>query len=243
MKTVVVTGAASGIGRALAEDLLSEGAQVVACDRDAPGLEPLGARGARCVTADLATTQGRTALCDAAAGLTHLVNCAGLIRLVPLDAVDEDLWDLTMAVNAKAVFFLCQALVPQIPPGGSVVNLSSTAAKTGSTLEAAPYAAAKAAVLSITRAFAHAHAARGVRVNAVCPGIIDTPMQDDVVARIAAHRDTTADAVHAARLATVPMARVASAHECAAAIRFLLSDDASYITGQAINVCGGLVTY
>jgi NAD(P)-dependent dehydrogenase (short-subunit alcohol dehydrogenase family) len=166
-----------------------------------------------------------------------------VIRMTPLDEVDEELWDWTFAINARAVFFLCQALIPRIPPGGAVVNLSSTAAQTGSTLEGAVYAAAKAAVLSITRSFAHAHARRGVRVNAVCPGIIDTPMQDDVLARMAAHRRTTPEALHQARLGTVPMARSARPEECAAVIRFLLSDAAGYMTGQTVNVCGGLMMH
>jgi NAD(P)-dependent dehydrogenase (short-subunit alcohol dehydrogenase family) len=239
----VVTGAARGIGRAVAEVLLDEGAPVLAADLDAGGLAPLADRGAEVLVADLAAAEGRAALVAAAGAVTHLVNSAGVIRMTPLEEVDEALWDWTFAINARAVFFLCQALVPRMPPGGAVVNLSSTAAKTGSTLEGAVYAAAKAAVLSITRTFAHAHAARGVRVNAVCPGITDTPMQDDVLARLAAHRGTTADEVHQARLATVPMRRSATPRECAAVIRFLLSDAAGYMTGQAINVSGGLVMY
>lgn len=239
----VVTGAASGIGRALAEGLVRDGHEVLGVDRDEVGLAPLAERGAATLTCDLATAEGRRAVVDASDGVTHLANVAGVIRMTPLDEVDEALWDWTFDLNAKAVFFLCQALIPRIPPGGAVVNLSSTAAKTGSTLEGAAYAAAKAAVLSMTRTFAHAHAARGVRVNAVCPGIIDTPMQDDVLARMAHHRNTTAEALNEARLATVPMARGATPDECAAAIRFLLGDASSYMTGQSINVSGGLVMY
>jgi len=87
-----------------------------------------------------------------------------------LGAVSEDDWDRIMAVNAKALFFLCQAFVPRLQPGGAVVNVASGAGKTGSTHEAAVYSASKAAVLSATRSFAHAYAGRGVRVNAVCPG-------------------------------------------------------------------------
>ncbi len=243
MSRVVVTGAASGIGRALCERLLREGHDVVAVDRDAPGLELLERAGAETLAADLATSAGVAAIGAAAGDLTHLVNSAGVIRPTPLGEVDEVLWDATFAINARAVFFICQLLVPRIPRGGAAVNLSSSAAKTGTTLEAAPYAAAKAAVLSITRSFAHANAARGVRVNAVCPGIIDTPMQDEVLARLAAHRGTTPEEVNDARLGTVPLARAAAPDECAAVIHFLLFDQSSYMTGQALNVTGGLVTH
>lgn len=243
MSRIVVTGAASGIGLALAERMLDEGHAVLAADLNAEGMAPLAARGAETLTADLATAAGRAALLDAAGQLTHLVNCAGVIRMTPLDEVDEALWDMTLGVNAKAVFFICQALLPRIAPGGAAVNLSSVAGKTGSTLEAAAYAAAKAAVLSMTRTFAYAHAARGVRVNAVCPGIIDTPMQEDVVQRLAAHQGSTPEEIHRGRLGTVPMARSAAPAECAAVIRFLLFDESSYMTGQAVNVSGGLVTY
>lgn len=243
MRRVVVTGAASGIGRAVCERLLADGDEVLAVDIDEVRLDALAALGAEPLAVDLASTAGRGALADAAGPLTHLVNSAGVIRMTPLDEVDEALWDWTFDLNARAVFFICQALIPRIPEGGAVVNLSSTAAKTGSTIEAAVYAAAKAAVLSMTRSFAHANAARGVRVNAVCPGIIDTPMQDELLERIARQRGTTAAEVHAARLGTVPMHRVASPAECASVIRFLLSDESSYMTGQALNVSGGLVTY
>lgn len=243
MSRVVVTGAGSGIGRALVERLLADGDEVLAVDVVEDSLGPLSSLGAEALVADLATAAGRSALADAAGLLTHLVNCAGVIRMTPLDDVDEALWDWTFEVNAKAVFFICQALVPRIGPGGAVVNMSSTAAKTGSTIEGAVYAAAKAAVLSMTRTFAHANAARGVRVNAVCPGIVDTPMQDELLGRIARQRGVTAAEVHAARLETVPMARSASAAECASVIRFLLSEESSYMTGQAVNVSGGLVTY
>jgi len=239
----VVTGAGSGIGREVAEQLLGEGDQVVAADVVPGSLDPLAERGAEPVIADLATTAGRDALVRAAGPATHLVNCAGVIRMTPLEEVDEDLWDWTLAINAKAVFFLCQALVPRFSAGGAVVNLSSTAAKTGSTLEGAAYAAAKAAVLSITRTFAHAYAARGVRVNAVCPGIVETPMQDDVLERLGRIRGASDTVIHAARLETVPLRRSGIPAECAAVIRFLLSDEASYMTGQAVNVSGGLVTY
>jgi NAD(P)-dependent dehydrogenase (short-subunit alcohol dehydrogenase family) len=130
-----------------------------------------------------------------------------------------------------------------MPSGGAIVNLSSSSAKLATTTEAAVYASSKTAVLSITRSFAYAFAPSGVRVNAICPGIIDTPMQDKVLADVAAKRGMTVEELAMARNKTVPLGRAASADECAGAIWFLLSDEAGYMTGQAINYTGGLVMW
>lgn len=242
-RRAVVTGAASGIGRAVARRLLDGGATVVAVDRDARGLPELEADGAEAMVLDLAETQSISALAEAAGEADYLVNAAGILRMAPIFEVGHEVWREVFAVNAEAVFFLCQALGPRLRPCGAIVNLSSTAAKTGSTLEAAIYAASKAAVLSLTRSFAYALAPRPVRVNAVCPGIIDTPMQDAVLREMAQIRGGTPAELHAARLSSVPLGRVASAAECAEVICFLLSDAAAYMTGQAVNISGGLVTW
>jgi NAD(P)-dependent dehydrogenase (short-subunit alcohol dehydrogenase family) len=122
-----------------------------------------------------------------------------------------------------------------------VLNVSSTSAFTGSTFEAAVYAATKAGVLSLTRTFAHAHAARGVRVNTLVPGIVDTPMQEAVLDRVAAIRGIPVADLARDRLATVPMATTSSPAQCAAFIAFVLSDEAGYVTGQSIDWSGGLL--
>lgn len=238
-RAAVVTGAASGIGRATAERLRDEGAAVLAVDRNEPLLGTL--EGCTRLTADLATHAGVDAVIAAAGAPDLLVHAAGVLLLRPLGEVDGSDFDTQIAVNLKSLFFLSQELCPRIPPGGAVVNLSSTSAQTGSTLEAAVYAATKAAVLSLTRAFAHANAARNVRVNAVVPGIVDTPMQDAVLEQVAALRGATVEHLAQARLGSVPMARSSSAAECAALIAFLLSDEAGYLTGQAIDWSGGMV--
>ena len=144
---------------------------------------------------------------------------------------------------AESIFFLCQAIGPRIRPGGAIVNLSSSSAKLASTIEAAVYAASKTAILSITRSFAYALASRPVRVNAICPGIIDTPMQDRVLDGVARIRGLRREALSQARNRAVPLGRAASADECAGAIWLLLSDDAAYMTGQAVNFTGGLVMW
>jgi NAD(P)-dependent dehydrogenase (short-subunit alcohol dehydrogenase family) len=242
-RRAVVTGAASGIGRATALLLRERGASVVAADLSPDGLRELTPAGIETVVCNVTRAEDRDALVAAAGACHHLVNAAGVIRLIPLDEVSEDDWEAVMAVNAKALFFLCQAFVRVLPADGSIVNVSSVAAKSAATVEVSVYAASKAAVLSITRSFAHAHSPRGIRVNAVLPGIFDTPMQDKVLQDVARIRGSTPESLHETRLRSVPLGRSAPPRECAEAIVFLLSEAASYITGQSINVDGGYLMY
>ena len=177
--------------------------------------------------------------------LTGLVNAAGLMITEPISETTPETWDRIMDVNGKGVFFLCRDLIPKMADGkGAVVNLSSVAAKFSATSEAAIYSASKAAVQCITRTFAHVHAKRGIRVNTVCPGVIDTPMQDFVMEKAAAARGMTTEQLRDGRRQTlIPMQREGSADECAASIIALLSDDWGYVTGQTINVDGGFQMY
>ncbi len=239
----VVTGGASGIGQAVARRLLREGAAVIAADRDEAGLAPLTAAGATSFVGDLSIDADRDRLVEQSRGVRYLVNAAGIIRLKPiLEFTVADLRDI-YAVNVEATWDLVSRIGRAMPSGGAIVNLSSSSAKLATTTEAAVYASSKAAVLSITRSFAYAYAPTGVRVNAICPGIIDTPMQDKVLTDVAARRNVTVEELSAARNKTVPLGRAASADECAGAIWFLLSDESAYMTGQAINFTGGLVMW
>jgi len=239
----VVTGAASGIGQAVARRLLDEGAAVIAADLNEAGLAPLLEAGATPFVGDLASDADRDRLVALGGGVDFLVNAAGIIRLKPiLEFTVQDLRDI-YAVNVEATWDLVSRIGRTMPSGGAIVNLSSSSAKLATTTEAAVYASSKTAVLSITRSFAYAFASIGVRVNAICPGIIDTPMQDRVLAAVAAERGLTVEELSEARNKTVPLGRAASAAECAGAIWFLLSDEAGYMTGQAINYSGGLVTW
>jgi NAD(P)-dependent dehydrogenase (short-subunit alcohol dehydrogenase family) len=237
----VVTGAASGIGRACTQRLLREGLSVLAVDRNEQGLRDVRDQGATSIVADLASEAERDRVVAAAVGARYLVNAAGVIRLRPI--LESGVADMRAIypVNVEAVWDLTSRLGRAMPPGGAVVNLSSFSAKISSTTEVAVYASSKAAVLSITRSFAHAFAPRGVRVNAVVPGIIDTPMQDEVIEKVAAIRQLPPDQVSQGRNATIPLGRSASPDECANVIWFLLSDEARYMTGQAINITGGQI--
>jgi NAD(P)-dependent dehydrogenase (short-subunit alcohol dehydrogenase family) len=239
----VVTGAASGIGLASAERLLAEEASVLAVDVNAAGLERIRKKGAEVMVADLAQPADRARVIEASRGVHYLVNAAGIIRVQPIFETTVQDWRDIFTINAESVFFLCQGIGAQMPAGGAIVNLSSSSAKLASTVEVAIYAASKTAILSITRSFAYALAPRDVRVNAICPGIVDTPMQDTVLERVAPIRGMTVAALSEARLKTIPLGRAAPAEECANVIWFLLSTQASYLTGQGVDFSGGLVTW
>ena len=149
-----------------------------------------------------------------------------------------------LAANAKSAFFLMQHFVPLLPAGGAVVNVASVAGKTSRSPEAAVYAASQAAVLSVTRAFANVYGSRQVRVNAICTGIIESPENSPRISARSRPRAGRPEAeVAAARFSVVPMARAGTPEECARLIRSLLSDDAGFVTGQAVNVTGGFHNY
>ncbi|MEO6206426.1 MAG: SDR family oxidoreductase [Candidatus Limnocylindrales bacterium] len=242
-KRAIVTGAASGIGQAVAMRLLREGAQVVAADLNEAGLAPVVAAGGSPFVGNLATDADRDRLVELGRGFDYLVNAAGIIRLKPiLEFTTQDIRDI-YAINVEGTWDLVSRIGRTMPRGSAIVNLSSSSAKLATTTEAAVYASSKTAVLSISRSFAYAFAPEGVRVNAICPGIVDTPMQERVLADVAAKRGMTVEELSTARNKTVPLGRSSSADECAGVIWFLLSDESAYMTGQAINFTGGLVMW
>jgi NAD(P)-dependent dehydrogenase (short-subunit alcohol dehydrogenase family) len=241
-RKAVVTGGARGIGRAAVERLLREGVGVVAVDLDEAGLETAASAGADTLVADVGEPAGRELVVEASAGADYLVNAAGIIRLKPIFEFTVDDWRDILRINAESVFFLCQQIGPRLRDGGAIVNLSSSSAKLATTVEASVYAVSKTAILSVTRSFAYALAPR-VRVNAICPGIVDTPMQDLVLDEVAVIRGVAREELERARTRTVPLGRASSVEECAALVWFLLSDEAAYMTGQAINWTGGMVTW
>jgi NAD(P)-dependent dehydrogenase (short-subunit alcohol dehydrogenase family) len=232
-RRAAVTGAAGGIGRAVVELLRERGAEVVACD--------LAVEDG--IAADLATAEGRAALVAATGQCDHLVVAHGIVRPKPIAETTEEDWDTILDVNAKAVYFLCKDFGGLLRDGGSVVTLSSVSARSAASQEQSVYCASKAAVSSITRSFAHAYAARDIRVNTVLPGIVDTPMQERFLEHAAQARGTTPEALHEARLGAVPLGRTSPPRECAETIVWLLSPAAGYLTGQQIAADGGLTMY
>jgi NAD(P)-dependent dehydrogenase (short-subunit alcohol dehydrogenase family) len=239
----IVTGAGSGIGKAVAQRMIREGVEVIGVDIDAGKLAELAGPDCRTMVLDLTDPGARRRLAEAADDCDFLVNSAGVIKIKPIFDLTVEDWRAVQTINAESVFFLCQQIGPRLRAGGAIVNLSSSSAKLASSVDVAAYAASKTTVLSITRSFAYALASRPVRVNAICPGIVETAMQERFVGEVARLRGIGAEDFDEARKRAVPLGRGASAHECAGAIWFLLSDEAAYMTGQAVNFSGGLVNW
>jgi NAD(P)-dependent dehydrogenase (short-subunit alcohol dehydrogenase family) len=239
----VVTGAGGGIGRAVVRRLLREGARVLAVDAKPEGLAELGGEDCETFVADVTDPEVRAKIADWAEGARYLVNSAGVIVIKPIFDLTVEDWRRAQTVNAEATFFLCQKVGPRLASGGAIVNLSSSSAKLATTIEVAAYAASKTTILSITRSFAYALAPRRVRVNAILPGIVETSMQEEVLAKVAPMRGLNAEEWGRARNESVPLGRGSAPDECAGLIWFLLSEGAAYMTGQAINFTGGLVTW
>lgn len=241
-RRAVVTGGGSGIGLAVVHQLLGEGAAVVAADISRHGLAAAAELGAECVSADVTRKRDRTRVAMRAGEFDYLVNAAGVIRVANMEDINRPQWGKTFAVNAEGLFFTCLELAQHIRDGGGIVNVGSMAAKVGDP-PAAVYAASKAAVLSLTRSLAVALARRGIRVNSISPGIIDTPMQDDFLPFYATQAGKSVEEFQADRILRVPLGRIGRPEDCAGVICFLLSDDAGYVTGEDVNVSGGLVTW
>jgi NAD(P)-dependent dehydrogenase (short-subunit alcohol dehydrogenase family) len=240
-KLAVVTGASSGICRAVAERLRDEGMRVIGVDingeklAQVSGIEPL--------VVDLSNDQGRAEVVKAGKGAHALINGAALIRLKKIrDFTTQDIRDI-YAVNVEAPWYLMSHLSEVMADGGSIVNLSSVSARLTVTPETAIYASSKTALLAMTRSWAHVLAPRNINVNAVLPGITDTPMQEHVLHRLSELREVPYSQLEADRLNGIPMKRAAKPAEIAGLIHFLITDEAKYITGQALSQDGGSVMF
>ena len=241
-KRALITGGASGIGRATAILFTKEGAAVAVVDRNPAAAEDtvrrLGGR-ALSVSADVT----RAADCENAVqqtvarfgGLDVLFNNAGMIIRRSVVELDEGDWDRVMDVNAKSVFLMSKFAIPAIRSsgGGTIINMSSGWGLVGGA-KAAAYCASKGAVVLLTKAMAVDHAEDGIRVNCLCPGDTDTPLLRDEARQLgAAEADFLADA------ARRPLRRVGAPEDIAGAALFLASDASSYITGTTLVVDGG----
>ena len=249
-RIVIVTGASSGFGRAIARRVAEEGAHVVIADLDEPGakdtmtlVEETG-RDAELVIGDIATESGARAVAERAVArfgtVDVLVNNAGVAPPEPMDSwnATEDSWDRVLRINLKSVYLCSKAVIPVMIDrgGGSIVNIASIAATRA--CSGASYAAAKAGMLGYTTQVASELASRKVRVNCVSPGFMRTPMSTG-------ERHGLDPAAQAAQLEAmgrgVPMLHVGSVDDIAAAVAYLASDDAQYVTGQEIVVDGGFL--
>lgn len=244
----VVTGAATGIGAAVAVLLAEHGAVVHAIDVNAEALETLAARPVGpgrivALPADVTDEAAMTAAFEQVAaegGVDSLVCAAGIQTYGTVDATPMSTYDQTMAVNVRGAFLAAHLAIPQIRAhgGGAVVLVASVQAYVAQQGVAA-YAATKGALLSLTRAMAVDHAAEGIRVNAVCPGSVDTPMLR-WAASLHAGTEDEAEQVVADWGRAHPIGRVAQPREVADAIAYLLGPHASFVTGADLKVDGGL---
>lgn len=253
-RTIAVTGAAQGIGAAVAGRLAADGENLVLIDRQPDRLDDVAGRlravgisvGTR--VCDLSVTDDVIDLAGTLTGVDGLVNVAGVGLMSHFAQLELAQWERTFAINLTAVFLLCQKVGQAMAARGQgrIVNMASIAGKRGSeTL--ADYGASKAAVISLTQSAAAAFGPSGVTVNAVCPGLVWTPMWEATGAWIAGNDPSLRAAGasnHDAFMATVraqtPLQRPTRVEDIAAAVSFFLSEDAELITGQALNVDGGI---
>ncbi len=234
-RTAVIFGAAGGIGRATAALLAAAGARVAAVDRSGRGLGPASRRRLP-IVADATDEDAVAAALAAAAGrfgaIDYAINLVGITGQGRLDRMALADWERVIAANLTSAFLIARASHRHLRrPGGALILMSSTNGRVGGTqFSGAAYGAAKAGVLNLMRYLAKEWAPEGLRVNALAPGPVETPM----LARLSAGE-------HKALKAAVPLKRYATAAEIAAAIAFLCSHHAASITGACLNVSGGLV--
>lgn len=242
-RRAIVTGAGSGIGQQVALQLLAGGARVTGVDINDRGLDPVRKAGGDGIAVDLADPDQRASVIASAREDPphYLVNAAAILEVIPLADVDPAAFRRHFAVNVEAPWFLCRDVGGALLEGGAIVNFSSPSARWAYTLETAVYGATKTAVQGVTRSFAIALSPRKVRVNAISPGITDTPMQEKVLRQVSALRGLSYEQLSGDRAKLVPLGRSAPPAEMAGVVLWLLSDAAAYITGQTIYVDGGYV--
>ncbi|MEZ5694869.1 MAG: SDR family oxidoreductase [Sphingomonadaceae bacterium] len=233
-KRAIITGAAQGIGAAIAERFASEGAQLILADRNADKVAALAERlGQLALTVDVADSAQLDALFALAAeswgGLDILVNNAGVTHAATLDELAEEDFDRVLAINARAPLLATQRAARLMERGGAVINMSSVNARLAIP-DQIPYVVSKGALAQITNVTALALADRGIRVNAIGPGTILTEMALGIMSDDAAKQKI---------ISRTPMGRLGSVEEVAAIAVFLASEESSYITGQTIYADGG----
>ena len=251
-QVVVITGGARGLGRGISRAFAERGANVVLCDVNEAGAEAtaraLTEQSGRAVIASRADVSDPgdvdrliMDVTDKFGRIDHVINNAGIVAIAPITDTDPQTWDRVLAVNLRGVFLLTRAVLPVMlrAGSGSIVNIASQAGKRPNKYIAA-YNASKAAVISLTRTTA-VEAAPTVRVNCVCPGFIDTELQEEEYSIVSALTGQSRDEIRQSWLDSMPLGRIQTVEEVADAVMFLASPAASQITGEALNVSGGLV--
>ncbi len=243
-KVALVTAAGQGIGRAIAEAFIAEGGKVIATDLADDKLN--GLRASKAQKLDVRAQDNIEALQKAVmaefGAPDILVNCAGYVANGSvLDCTDKD-WDFSFDLNVKSMHRMIKSFLPGMlaRKSGSIVNISSAVSSICGVPNRYAYGATKAAVIGLTKAVAADFIKQGIRCNAICPGTIESPSLEDRIATASKETGKTLDAVRQDFVSRQPMGRLGTAREVAALALFLASDEASYITGQAHLVDGGM---
>ena len=249
-KIVAVTGAASGIGRAIAEGFARAGAKVAFMDLDgdnakkyAEAADGTNNIGIGVDVSDKASVESAFEVVEKTYGrLDVFVNCAGISIIVPMLECTEEIWDKTIDINLKGTFLCMQSAVRIMnkQKSGSIICMSSQSGKVGGGSYQA-YCASKFGVIGIVQSAAVEFAKEGIRVNAICPGVVLTPMWDKQVISYAKKRNIKPEEVMPYFESKIPMGRIGTLEEVVNVTFFLASDDSAYLTGQSLNVAGGAV--
>jgi 2-keto-3-deoxy-L-fuconate dehydrogenase len=239
-KTAFVTAAAQGIGRAIAEKLAREGAQVTATDLNGDLVGELNSLdGIQATTLDVTDSEAVNAIAAKTGPVDIVVNCAGFVHHGTILDCDEKDWDFSFGLNARSMFVMCKAFLPGMLDngGGSIVNIASVAGSVTGVPNRFAYGASKAAVIGLTRSVAKDFVAQGVRCNSICPGTVQSPSLDDRI-------NALDDPVQARKdfIARQPMGRLGETAEIADLALFLASDESKFITGTEMIIDGGMTT-
>jgi 2-keto-3-deoxy-L-fuconate dehydrogenase len=237
-KRVLLTAAGQGIGRASALAMAQEGARVIATDINEEALAALEgeAPGIECRMLDVLDKQAIDELASNVGVVDALFNCAGYVHNgTILDCTDDD-WDFAFNLNAKAQYWMIQAVLPAMleAGSGSIINMSSLASSMKGVPMRFVYTASKAAVLGITKSVAAEYVTQGIRCNAICPGTVNSPSLEERL-----HAQGDYEEARAAFVARQPMGRIGTAEEIAALVVYLASDESAYTSGQALAIDGG----
>ena len=254
-RTVLITGAASGIGAATARRLAGDGAKLVLADLDGAGVDKLAAElGQVAVKADVTRSQDIERMLEEPyrrwGRLDVLFNNAGVVRVQPMLEVTGEEWDRVMSVNLRAVFFVLQATakrmldqapMPESDLRGKLIQTASIASYRGGNHLMTPYSASKAGVVSLTRSAAQVLAPQRITSNCVCPGAVETPMWEQIDREWGALDGLGQGEAWKRRIRGIPLGRPERAEDVANVVAFLAGPDSDYMTGQALNVDGGIV--
>jgi 2-keto-3-deoxy-L-fuconate dehydrogenase len=239
-KKALVTAAGQGIGRAIAEAFLAEGAKVIATDLDVAKVQ--GLKGADARTLDVRSTPEVEALGNAVGPVDVLVNCAGYVHQgTVLDCSESD-WDFSFDLNVKSMHRTIRTVIPGMLEngGGSIVNISSVVSSVKGVPNRYAYGATKAAVIGLTKAVAADFIKKGIRANAVCPGTIQSPSLDERIAALMKQTGKSERQIRQDFVDRQPIGRLGTAEEIAALVVYLASDESAYTTGAIHMIDGGL---